>query len=130
VGWDKPSPGVQARFAEVLPNDTRIERRRMFGCPCAFCGGYMFAGVFEQSIVLRLPAARREALLAAGSGRIFEAMGRVMREYLRFDEPILSAPQQMESLCAEALAFVAALPPKPPKVANPARKRTARGPKV
>jgi len=49
--------------------------------PACFVNGYMFAGVFGHTIMLRLPEAEREKLLRNG-GEPFAPMGRTMREYV------------------------------------------------
>src|SRR5262245_39460249 len=70
-----------ARFAEVLPSDPRVEPKKMFGMPAAFTRGNMFAGLFEDLLLVRLDEAQRAEVRRAG-GAPFAPMGREMREYV------------------------------------------------
>ena len=126
MAWEKAPAGLAEAFDRALPDDPRIERRKMFGCPCAFVGGNMFAGVHQSDLMVRLPEAGRQEMVDRHGARIFEPMpGRPMREYvvvpdrLRDDEPAL------RGWVGRAFEHAAALPPKekkPPK----ARKKVAR----
>ena len=114
MAWEKPAAKLVERFDANLPKQAQVERRQMFGCPCAFVNGNMFAGLHQQDIVLRLPEPRREALIASGAARQFEPMGRVMREYVALDEAS-SRGAALTGLMREAFTFASALPPKLPK---------------
>jgi TfoX/Sxy family transcriptional regulator of competence genes len=116
MAWQKTSPDVIALFARVLPEDARLERRKMFGLPCAFVGGNMFAGVHEGAIVLRLSEADRAAAKAEIGAGPFEPMpGRVMREYARVVEPLALDEAVLREWASRALAFAASLPAKAKK---------------
>ncbi len=54
MAWEKPSETLIEHFGRWLPDDSNVERRKMFGCPCAFVNGNMFAGVHEQNLIVRL----------------------------------------------------------------------------
>jgi TfoX/Sxy family transcriptional regulator of competence genes len=113
--WQKPAADLVARFQTSLPGDPRIERRSMFGCPCAFTGGNMFAGVHEQSLILRLPPGRREVLLAQGAAQPFVVMGRSMREYVAVPAAASRDQATLRAWLAEAFGHAAAMPPKAAK---------------
>ncbi len=118
--WKKSPPDLIARFDAALPRDERVERRSMFGYPCAFTNGNMFCGLHEDRLVVRLPEADRRILLEEPGARIFEPMpGRLMKEYVVVPRP-LSNPELSKWL-ATALRYAAALPPKA------ARQRTKGG---
>ena len=121
--WEKSSEALIETFHAALPDDPRIERRQMFGYPCAFVNGNMFSGLHQSSMVLRLDQPRREDLLARGA-RTFEPMvGKPMREYVVVPPVILEAPAELRRWTAYALEFGAGLPPKPS-----ARKAAAKKP--
>lgn len=119
MAWQKPDDALVSRFAAILPSDSRVERRKMFGCPCAFTGGNMFAGLHEQNLIIRLPSERREALIAAGSARPFVVMGRAMREYVAVQGPMDRSEALLNQLVAEAFGFASALPVKEKKARTP-----------
>lgn len=54
--WKKSSPAIVERFEAALPRDPRVEPRKMFGYPAAFLSGDFFTGLFEESVVVRVPA--------------------------------------------------------------------------
>lgn len=73
-----PAELVKALEASVrfIPD---ITQRKMFGYPAAFVNGYLFAGLFENSMVLKLPAESRAELLKLSGGACFEPVpGRMM----------------------------------------------------
>ncbi len=45
--WKKSSPALIAYFDKALPDDPRVERRQMFGYPCAFVNGQLFTGLHQ-----------------------------------------------------------------------------------
>jgi len=123
--WEPPGPEVIARFAACLPKDDGIERRRMFGCPCAFINGNMFAGVHEQRVIVRLDDPERAALAAQEDVRPFTVMGRTMREYVAFERPLQRTPRELSAWLRKALAYAASLPPR-----TVAPKRAAKAPRT
>ena len=117
MAWQKSSPGLIEVFHQSMPDDARVERRQMFGYPAAFVNGNMFTGLHQESMVVRLPESKREALIARG-GRTFEPMaGRPMREYIVVPPAIVGAPAELRRWTGDALEYVATLPPKPAKQA-------------
>lgn len=107
AAFRKPDPALVEAFEAALPLTQGIERRKMFGCPCAFVHGNMFAGVHETRLILRIPeeAARRP----------FAPMGRAMREYAAIEDALDCEPREIRELVARALAYTRALPPKQAK---------------
>src|ERR671934_2301103 len=81
--WRKASESLKSAFEEALPDDPRVERKQMFGYPCAFVNGNMFAGVHQEALFLRLGEQERATLLDQPGSGPFEPMpGRAMREYV------------------------------------------------
>ena len=76
-------------FAAVMPGLPAVQRP-MFGYPSAHVNGNMFAGLFKDSMILRLREELREELIAAGGEPFAPMPGRVMREYVTVPESILS----------------------------------------
>ncbi len=85
----------------------------MFGYPAAFFRGNMFAGLFQDSMFLRLSPEHRAALCAHRGARPFEPMaGRPMREYVVVPPAILASENQLREWLEKARAYAASLPPK------------------
>ncbi len=110
--WKKVSEALAARFEECLPASPAVERRKMFGCPCAFVNGNMFAGLHEARLIVRVP---EEA-----AARPFVVMGRTMREYAAIEDALERKPAELQKWIERAFAHARALPPKKPKK-NPPR---------
>jgi len=121
---EKPSAEIIALFERVLPLDSRIEPRKMFGCPCAFVNGQLFTGVYEQSIMVRLGADQRSALLKEPNTGPFQAMGRTMREYVVFTNAAAIDPAILRTWIEHALHYACGLPPKAAKSRKPAARST------
>jgi TfoX/Sxy family transcriptional regulator of competence genes len=110
--WERASPELIARFDACVPKAAGVDRRQMFGCPCAFVNGNLFTGLHEQRLIVRLPEAQRAALLRTNGAQPFAVMGRTMREYVAIDNPLARAPRQIGAWMKKALAYAQALPPK------------------
>lgn len=115
MAWAKTPDSLKAAFETLLPADPRVERRKMFGLPCAFVNGNMFAGVHESSLILRLGEADRDAARREIGARDFAPMGRLMRAYVAVSEPTGEDLDVMRLWLARALAFAADLPAKAKK---------------
>ena len=106
-----PAPLVEA-FRQAIAQLPNVEPRQMFGYPAAFSKSQMFASVFQDSLILRLPEADREALGQKGA-RAFEPMpGRPMREYVTVPDAVLDAHAELHAWLLKAQAYAASLPPK------------------
>jgi len=106
--WKKSDPALVERFVASLPLTQGVERRQMFGYPCAFINGNMFAGLHEQRLIVRVPE--------QASSHPFEVMGKVMKDYAAIEDALDCPPAQFRDWIARALAYTSSLPPKKPKV--------------
>ena len=106
-------PAAFARLAETLRREGGVDpaepepARRKFGAGALKVRGKIFAMPAHGTLVLKLPANRVDALVAAGLGTRFDlGHGRVMKEWVA-----LSASAKEDrwlALAREARAFVAA----------------------
>jgi len=125
--WKKSPPRLIEAFDGALPRDPRVERRAMFGCPCAFVNRNMFAGLHQDTLFIRLGQDQRARLRTLRDARPFEPMpGRVMREYVVVPEAVVATPRGLTSIVGEAFRYAAALPAKRPRAARAARPRPER----
>ena len=124
MAWEKSSESLIEAFFEALPDDGRVERRKMFGFPCAFVNGNMFTGLHQKDMIVRLPEDARAALLEMPGAGLFEPMaGRVMREYVAVPRAMQGDPEALAAWVAKSYEFAKALPVKIPK--KRARKKKA-----
>src|SRR5690349_3742143 len=124
MAWTKASQGMIDLFDACLPDGPGLERRRMFGQPCAFVNGNMFAGLLQDIAFARLPPGLHAELDAEFGVRHFEPMpGRPMRAYVVLPEEVLDDEGRYGEILQAAYAFASALPPKEKKP----RKAKAKG---
>jgi TfoX/Sxy family transcriptional regulator of competence genes len=90
-----------------------VEPKKMFGCPCAFIDGQMFALLFTDRWVLRLPQSDRERWIKAKGAHHFEPQpGRVMKEYVTLPADI--SPRQLGALLSKAHGYARTHPRRRP----------------
>jgi TfoX/Sxy family transcriptional regulator of competence genes len=122
MAWSKSPEWLIDIFYDSLPGDERLDRRKMFGYPCAFVNGNMFTGLHQSNMVVRLPEADREELLRHEGAALFEPMeGRVMREYVALPQSVLEDREQLRGWTARAFDYAVSLPVKPKKPRKPKR---------
>ena len=109
-----PAPeALVRRFNEAIKPLDSVQSRKMFGYPAAFRNGNMFAGLFQDAMILRLGEADRLALSKRG-GRAFEPMpGRPMREYVVVPAKLVADAAELQQWIEKSAAFAATLEPKP-----------------
>lgn len=100
---------VEARFwaiAEPLLTDATVTRSTMMGLPCLRAGGRFFASFDRRhtALVVKLPAARVDALIESGAAEPFAPSGRRFREWASVGS---ARPDAWPALIREALAFAA-----------------------
>ncbi len=117
TAWTKVSADLADAFDMALPKSPLVERRRMFGCPCAFVNGQMFAAVHQERLMVRLAeeAPQRPCLMT----------GRTMKDYAAFDGALDLDADEMRAWIARGFAYTQTLPPKTPKASRPAKKTPA-----
>jgi TfoX/Sxy family transcriptional regulator of competence genes len=111
--WEKPPDALVELFGRVLPEAPHIERRKMFGYPCAFVNGNMFAGLFASQLFVRLPEEERRSLMADQGAKPLEPIpGRPMKDYIVVPPALMTREADLKSLVARAMTFGASLAPK------------------
>jgi hypothetical protein len=114
--WHKAPPELVQAFGELVGRLPGVELRMMFGYPAAFFQGQMFASLFAEDMIVRLPDEERAGLLAVEGATMFEPMpGRPMREYVALPPAMVAQPAEVSPWLDRALAYAASLPPKEPK---------------
>ena len=125
--WRKPPAELVDLFLSLLPDDPEVDVRAMFGSPCFFCRGNLFAAVHQESLIVRLGDDERAALRALPGARPFEPMpGRPMREYTCLPEALLSDREALEAWLARAHAYALTLPAKKKKPRTPRNRSGSR----
>ena len=85
----------------------------MFGYATAFVNGNMFAGTFQEAIVVRLAEDDRAALLKLKGAAPFEPMkGRPMKEYVVVPASVVATPKALGSWIERGHRYALGLPAK------------------
>jgi TfoX-like protein len=114
VEWQKSPQELVDLFASVMPGPPAV-RRKMFGYPAGFVNGNMLMGLFQESMILRLPTGLREEFLKIRNSKLFEPMaGRPMREYLAVPQSVMRDTKELNARVARAFAYGTSLKPKSP----------------
>ncbi len=115
--WTPAPDSLVRSFATLIGSVPEAETRKMFGYPAAFHGGHMFAGLFQDTMILRLAPTERAAFLEQKGARLFEPMpGRPMKEYVVVPPALLKSPAELRTWLARSAAYAALMPAKEPKV--------------
>ena len=112
----KAPPELVAVFGQIVAAMPMAEPRKMFGYPAAFANGQMFANLFGDNFILRLPEAERAAFIQQYRSHQFEPMpGRPMREYVVVPPALLKSGAELDGWLGKAAAYAQSLPPKAAK---------------
>jgi TfoX/Sxy family transcriptional regulator of competence genes len=115
TAWKKTSPELLATFDRALPGSPAVTRRPMFGYASAFVNGNMFAGTFQDTIVVRLAETERAALLKLKGAALFEPMaGHPMKEYVVVPASIVAKPKELGVWIERGHRYATTLPAKGP----------------
>ena len=127
--WRKSPDDLIALFYAALPDDPCVERRKMFGYPCAFVAGNLFTGLHQENVIVRLAEKDRLTAIAKQGTRSFEPMtGRPMREYIVLPEAVLADRGELAAWLHRGLSYAASLPPKAKKPGRKAKPTPAGAP--
>jgi TfoX/Sxy family transcriptional regulator of competence genes len=123
--WKKTSAELVATFDKAVPTSPGVTRRPMFGYASAFVKGNMFAGTFQDTIVVRLTETDRGVLLKVKGAAPFEPMGHPMKEYVVVPASIVSKPKDLGAWIDRGHRYALTLPAKGPTKTTAAKKTAA-----
>lgn len=115
MAWKKANPEMITRFEAALPDHPDAEPRKMFGYPACFVKGNMYMGLHKLGFVFKLRERDREAALRAGAMPFAPMAGRVMKEFVVWNEGALPGEAELRAWVAKAYDYVASLPAKETK---------------
>jgi TfoX/Sxy family transcriptional regulator of competence genes len=112
----RPSEEAKAAFARIVPDEPAVTLKPMFGQMSAFVNGNMFAGIYGDELMVRLPEDEIASIKQQG-GRDFEPMpGHKMSGYVIVPGDWRAKPPS--ALIERALEVTRRMPAK-----KPAKKR-------
>ncbi|HEX9941229.1 MAG TPA: TfoX/Sxy family protein [Thermoanaerobaculia bacterium] len=127
MAWRKSPEWLVEAFGEIVPDeDPRVERRKMFGYPCAFANDNMFIGLHQENMLMRLPEGDRERFLKEYKTEIFQPFpGRVMKEYVVVPHELVRKPKALEPWIRRSLEYAASVKPRAKKKSGGRKKAAA-----
>jgi TfoX/Sxy family transcriptional regulator of competence genes len=100
-------------FERAMKDFPMATQRKMFGYPCAFVNGNMFAGLFQDEMFLRLSDEDRAAIRKEYGTPLFEPMpGHPMRQYVLVPHYVLKSPRLLRMWLTKGMEHAKSLPPK------------------
>lgn len=124
MAWKKAPPELIDAFDAAFPTVPGTERRLMFGFPAGFVNGYLFGGIFEDRVMVRLAG---EAVKGLRGAAPFEPMpGRAMTGYTELPASTIASRAALRTWLTRAAEATAALPPKVKKASGAGPKATGK----
>ena len=113
--FPRPSDADREYFALLIPEHPAVTVKPMFGNLGAFMNGTMFASLLGSSVGVRLSEDDLATLGAIPGSGDFGPGDKGIRGYLSLPAEWRDRPELAAEWVERARAYVAALPPKPPK---------------
>ena len=111
MAWKKSPPELIATFEKAKPADPAVQQRPMFGYPAFFLNGKMFAGTFQDKIVVKF--GDDLSIAGAKTAEGFEPMpGRPMTGFFIVPEGVVKSPAKLRAWVDHAHAYAKTLPAK------------------
>ena len=101
-----------ARVLDVLAAEHSPVQRKMFGGVAIMLQGNLACGVLGDSLIVRVPKEKYEALLAMPHVREMDYSGRPMRGWVVVDPEATADDAALRDWVASATAYTLSLPPK------------------
>jgi len=106
--------GLAERIREIVQSRPGIAEKKMFGGLAFMANGHMFVGVQDSTLMARVGPAGYAGALAKPHVRTMDFTGRPLTGYVYVAAEGLESDEALADWVKACLAFVAALPPKPP----------------
>lgn len=109
-----PAPAELVKlFGELTEGLEGAEKRKMFGYPCCFANGNMFAGLHQKNMIIRLSEEERfEFKESFGAEQFVPMPGRVMKEYMVIPGKVLEDVESLRLWLNKSLNYTKTLPVK------------------
>lgn len=117
--WKKANKDLIKLLEETVPL-YKCDMKAMFGSPTFFINGNMFAGVHEDTVILRLSEEDRKQIqsLHAEVKPFTPMQGHIMKEYMALPQSFCSKREIFRDWLKHSYQYATTLPPKKPKVSR------------
>ncbi len=111
--FGKAPEALVRTFENAMMDFPMAQQRKAFGFPAAFINGNMFAGLFNDKMIVRLTP---EDAAKLQNAQQFEVMpGRAMTGWYVVPPRILNSPSELNAWMQRAMAYAKTLPAKAKK---------------
>ena len=101
------------RIRELIAGEEGVVEQKMFGGLAFLIGGHMSVSASGRGgLLLRVPPAETESLLAKPHAGPFEMRGRTMDGWLRVESDGVKTKRQLERWVKRGVDYARSLPPK------------------
>jgi hypothetical protein len=106
------SESLAGRIRDALARRKNVEEKTLFGCACFLVNGNVLAGVWKESLIVRLGPDEGEAALLEPHVRAFDITGKPMRNWVAVEPEGVEDDEQLAGWIERAMKFVGKLPGK------------------
>jgi TfoX/Sxy family transcriptional regulator of competence genes len=124
MAWQKIPKEHHPIFEAALPKDSRVSTLKMFGGVAAKVNGHMAAGLWADSMMVRLSQADVERAMKLDGTTPFDPMGRgkAMPEMVVLPSAMMKRPKDLTTWLERAISHTSTLPAKAEKRSAKAKK--------
>jgi hypothetical protein len=111
--WEKSAQEPIDLFAPLAPTAPGVEQKKMFGWPCCFANGNLFASLHKHSMIFVLSEADQNTALRLQGAKEFQPMpGRKMRGYAILSELVTRDRKELARWISRERQLASAWPAK------------------
>jgi TfoX/Sxy family transcriptional regulator of competence genes len=101
------------RVRDVLADEVGVVEKRMFGGVAFLLNGNLACGLYQDSVLVRLPAEEAEVALAEPGVRAFDMVKqRPMRGWVLVGPDACAEDEDLDRWVRRGLAYAGSMPPK------------------
>jgi hypothetical protein len=100
------------RVRDVLADEVGVAEKRMFGGVAFLLHGNLACGLYQDSVLVRLPPEQAEAALSEPGIRRFDMTKRPMRGWILVGPDACAEDEDLRRWVERGLAYAGSMPPK------------------
>ena len=105
-------PGLAQRIREIMPNNTNLREKEMFGGMAFMLNGNMACGVIGDELMVRVGKEAHEGAHAQPHTRPFDFTGKPMRGWVVVTPEGLAEDKDLQAWVQQGTEYALSLPPK------------------
>lgn len=106
------SEQLATRVRQVLPAETPVEEKKMFGGLAFLLGGHMGCGILGDRLMVRVTREEYEQTLSEPHVHVMDFTGRPMRGFIYVDADGIATDADLSRWVTRGMTVAASLPPR------------------